>query len=98
MESIPGTARGFDSPLPSFDQNIAASSANAATRWWRSHASEFCAIRDATLAFFHHLPPEGWARGGVVSGHSFTVRALAYVVAGHVFHHRRILYERYLRT
>jgi hypothetical protein len=33
--------------------------------------------------------------GGVASGNPFTVRALAYIAAGHAFHHARILRERY---
>jgi hypothetical protein len=35
-------------------------------------------------------------RTGVASGNSFTIRALAYILAGHVAHHRAILEERYL--
>jgi hypothetical protein len=89
-------ARGFDSALPSFDQNIAMAGANTDPRSWKSHVDEFRAVRAATLAFFQNLPPEGWRRRGIASGHSFSVRALAYIVAGHVYHHTAILKERYL--
>ena len=89
-------ARGFDSPLPSFDQNIAVSAAAADARSWRSHVEEFGVVRAATLAFFQNLPADAWARRGVASGNPFTVRALAYISAGHVTHHMRILRERYL--
>lgn len=90
-------ARGFDSPLPSFDQNVAVSTAGADQRPWRSHVDEFRAVRAATLAFFQDLPADAWTRRGVASGNPFTVRALAYLAAGHVSHHTRILRERYLR-
>ena len=89
-------ARGFDSPLPSFDQNVAVFTANSDERTWQSHIDEFQTIRAATLAFFQHLPDDAWMRRGVASGNAFTVRALAYVVAGHVAHHTKILRERYL--
>jgi hypothetical protein len=89
-------ARGFDSPLPSFDQHIAIASAGADARSWASHVDEFAAVRSATAAFFRHLPAEGWLRHGIASGNPFTVRALAYITAGHVAHHIRILKERYL--
>jgi uncharacterized damage-inducible protein DinB len=89
-------ARGFDSPLPSFDQNVAVAGANADERSWASHVDEFRAVRGATLAFFQNLPPDAWARRGVASGNPFTVRALAYMVAGHVAHHMKIVRERYL--
>jgi hypothetical protein len=89
-------ARGFDSPLPSFDQNVAVSTAHSDERSWQSHVDEFRAIRAGTLAFFDNLPDDAWMRRGVASGNAFTVRALAYIVAGHVAHHMKILRERYL--
>jgi hypothetical protein len=89
-------ARGFDSPLPSYDQNVAIAAANAGDRPWRSHVDEFRAVRTATLTLFQSLPADAWARRGVASDNPFTVRALAYIVAGHVTHHTKILRERYL--
>ena len=90
-------ARGFDSPLPSFDQDVAVSTAGADARPWRSHVEEFRVVRAATLAFFDNLPADAWTRRGIASGNPFTVRALAYISAGHVTHHTKILQERYLR-
>jgi hypothetical protein len=89
-------ARGFDSPLPSFDQNTAISTAGADDRPWGSHVDEFRAVRAATVPFFQNLPTDAWARRGIASGNPFTVRALAFLTAGHVVHHSRILRERYL--
>jgi hypothetical protein len=89
-------ARGFDTPLPSFDQNVAVASAGADDRTLSSHVEEFRAVRASTLAFFRNLPPEGWMRRGTASGNPFTVRALAYLAAGHVTHHMKILRTRYL--
>ena len=91
-------ARGLDSPLPSFDQDIAVSTSGADDRSWSSHVEEFRAVCLATLAFFQDLPAAAWTRRGVASGNPFTVRALAYIAAGHVGHHLKILRERYLRT
>lgn len=89
-------ARGFDSPLPDFDQTICARAARADDVAWRSHVEEFRAIRGGTLAFFRHLPAQAWPRTGVASGNPFTVRALAYIVAGHLSHHVAVLQERYM--
>jgi hypothetical protein len=89
-------ARGFDTPLPSFDQDVAVAAAGADAQPWVRHVEEFGHVRGATLAFFRNLPEEAWTRGGVASGNRFTVRALAYITAGHVAHHARILRERYL--
>jgi hypothetical protein len=89
-------ARGFDTPLPSFDQNVAIAHAAADGRSWRSHIEEFRTVRAATLSFFRGLPDEAWMRSGTASGNPFSVRALAYLTAGHVIHHLRIVRERYL--
>jgi hypothetical protein len=57
---------------------------------------EFRAVRSSTLAFFRNLPSDAWLRSGIASDNSVTVRALAYITAGHVSHHLAILRERYL--
>jgi hypothetical protein len=89
-------ARGFDTPLPSFDQNIAVAGAHADDRAWTSHVDEFRTVRAATLALFRNLPPHAWSARGIASGNPFTVRALAWITAGHVTHHMKVLRERYL--
>jgi len=89
-------ARGFDSALPSFDQEIAIRGAAADGRSLASHVEEFRAVRAGTVTLFRNLPDEAWTRRGVASGNPFTVRALAYIAAGHLAHHVRLLRERYL--
>jgi hypothetical protein len=89
-------ARGFDAPLPSFDQNVAVASAAADRRSWGSLIEEFRTVRGATLSFFRSLPEAAWSRRGTASAKPFTVNALAYLTAGHLIHHLRILRERYL--
>jgi len=88
--------RGFDTPLPSFDQDVAVPTARADEVSWARHLEEFRSVRLATLTFFRNLPEEAWARSGVASDNPVTVRALAYIIAGHIAHHMAILRERYL--
>ena len=88
-------ARGFESPLPSYDQNIAAAGAKADGIGWAAQVEEFRYVRLATIALLENLPEEAWPRRGIASDNPFTVRALAYIIAGHVAHHVRILRERY---
>lgn len=87
--------RGFDSPLPSFDEKISAETARADEIPWERHIEELRGVRQATATFFRNLPAEGWSRRGIASGNPFTVRALAYITAGHLDHHVAILRERY---
>ena len=96
-------ARGFEEPLPSYDQEIGAAGSKADEFDWANHVEEFRANRLSTIAFFRNLPAENleegqevWNRSGIASGNSFTVRALAYIIAGHLEHHISILKERYL--
>ena len=89
-------ARNFDSPLPSFDQDPAAAAAEADEVPWAGHVEEFRGLRLSSLAFFRTLPAGAWTKQGIASGNPFTVRALAYIIAGHVAHHRSVLEERYL--
>ena len=91
-------ARGYDAPMPSFDQDVAIKVAGADERSWQSHVDEFRAVRSTTLALFYSLPADAWARRGVASDNPVTVRALAYIVAGHAAHHARILREKYLQS
>lgn len=90
-------ARKHDTALPSFEQDIAVAAADADARSWSSHIEEFEAVRRGSLTFFHSVPADAWMRRGIASGKPFTVHALAYIVAGHLTHHGRILEERYLR-
>ena len=89
-------ARGFETPLPSFDQNVAVSGAEADRIGWAAHVEEFGRVRLATISLFRNMPPDAWVRRGVASEKPFTVRALAFLTAGHTTHHVRILRERYL--
>lgn len=89
-------ARGFTTPLPSFEQLIASAAASADSISWLAHVEEFRRVRLATISLFRNLPREAWMKTGIASDNRFTVRALAYIVAGHVTHHIHILRERYL--
>jgi hypothetical protein len=59
--------------------------------------AEFRAVREATLQLLRHFDADGWRRSGIANGKEISVRALAYITAGHELHHRKILSERYLR-
>ena len=89
-------ARGFETAQPSFDQDIAVAAAHSDAVSWARHVEEFREVRLATISFFRNLPEEAWTRKGVASGNPFTVRACAYVLAGHVTHHAAVLREKYL--
>jgi len=89
-------ARGFQDALPSFEQDVAVQAANANQTFWAELIEEFRTVRLSTISFFKHLPDEAWSRSGIASDNPVTVRAIAYIIAGHVAHHTQVLKERYL--
>ncbi|MBC8030300.1 MAG: DinB family protein [Pyrinomonadaceae bacterium] len=89
-------ARGFPNPLPGYEQDIGVAGAGADDVSWSAQVEEFRSVRLATLAFLRNLPADAWLRSGVANDSPATVRAIAYIIAGHVAHHTAILRERYL--
>jgi uncharacterized damage-inducible protein DinB len=89
-------SRGDMTPLPGFEQNDWVPHSCANSRALTNLVMEFAAVRASTLALVDSLSPEAWARKGTASGHSISVRALAYIAAGHERHHVKIFRERYL--
>ena len=89
-------ARGDRSHYPSFDENAYAANSGADGRTLADLAEDFTAVRRATVLLLRSFDEEAWSRRGVASGYEFTVRSLAWIIAGHSRHHRRVLAERYL--
>ncbi|MGH7645786.1 MAG: DinB family protein [Gemmatimonadales bacterium] len=88
-------ARGDATPLPSFDDQAYVPEMQAGERTMAALAGEWGDVRRATLALFRNLPAPVWRRRGVVGDHPISVRALAYIIAGHVRHHVEVLDARY---
>ena len=89
-------ARGDETPLPGFDEKGWVPRSGANDRTIADLLAELRAVRAATLALLRHLPADSVARRGTASGNGVTVRALAWILAGHPMHHLGILRERYL--
>ncbi len=88
--------RGDKTPLPGFEQDDYVAACAADKREWASLYHEFQLVRQATVILFETLPDEAWQREGIASTFPVSVRALAWITAGHEAHHLRILRERYL--
>jgi hypothetical protein len=89
-------ARGDEGPFPSFDQDQYVRQAPFEAATLGRLAAELDIVRQATLCLFRGLRADDWSRAGVASDHRITVRAIAFIVAGHELHHQRILASRYL--
>lgn len=89
-------ARNDKTPLAGFEQDDYVPFCNAGRRSPESIVDEYRHIRAATLHLFRYLTPDDLVRSGSASGGPVTVRALAYLIAGHEIHHIRLVRERYL--
>jgi hypothetical protein len=91
-------ARADETPVPGFDENVYAKLAGADERPLRGIVDEFEHLRYADIAMFEGLPEAAWLRRGSANGSPISVRALAYIIAGHCRHHAALLRERYLKA
>jgi DinB superfamily len=89
--------RGDQTPLPGFDETVYAPAGKFDLRPLPALAADLNAVRLASIALFAGLDAEALARRGMASNHEVSVRALAFIIAGHERHHIGILRERYLR-
>ena len=91
-------ARGDQTPLPAFEQDDYVRRGSFDDCKLSDLAREFGYVRQGNLCLFRHLRGEAWQRSGVASNTEVSVRALAYIIAGHELHHINILKTRYLST
>jgi hypothetical protein len=82
-------------PLPRFDENVVAKHSNADSRSLSDLVNELAIVRASTLALVRSLDEAAVARRGVVGDWTLSVRALAFIIAGHFQHHLNVLRERY---
>lgn len=88
-------ARGDATALPGFDENAWVPAGSFDARSLADLAAELDAVRRATLALFRGLDAAALARRGTASDNAVSVRAIAWIIAGHERHHVALLHERY---
>jgi hypothetical protein len=91
-------SRGDENPLPGFDENDYVARSGFDRCSLADLVQEFGQVREANLTVLRRLDDDAWRRTGTASGQPVSVRALAYIMAGHVRHHLRVLSTRYAGT
>jgi hypothetical protein len=89
-------ARGDQNSLTGFDQDPYVRNGNFANRSLDDLAQEFDHVRSANILMMRAFDDAAWNRRGVASENEVSVKALAYIMAGHELHHMGILRTRYL--
>ena len=88
--------RGDETPLPGFEQDDYVKNGGFDSRRLGDLLDEMETVRRATVQLLAPLDEAAMLRRGTASGFPVSVRALAYILAGHELHHRNVLKERYL--
>ena len=88
-------SRGEQAPLPAFEENEYIRNSQYDRQPLRELVSEFAALRETNLAFLRRLEDKEWERLGTSNKNPASVRALAFIMAGHVRHHFAVMRERY---
>lgn len=88
-------SRGDATPIEGFEQDDYVKNGPFAQRPLADLVEDFIGVRRATLSLLRNLDEAAWLRRGSANKNEVSVRALAYIIAGHELHHRRILEEKY---
>ena len=91
-------ARNDRTPVPGYEQDDYIREASFDDCALGDLAAEFASVRQSSLFLFKHLSEEAWTRRGTANDSEVSVRALAYIIAGHELHHREILRSKYLQS
>lgn len=89
-------SRNDKTPLPGFEENDYAINTDAKSRSIQDLLSEFSAVRHSNILMFKSFSDEQLKRIGIASNHEVSVRALGFLLLGHVKHHQKVFAERYL--
>jgi hypothetical protein len=90
-------SRNDTTPLPGFEQKPFTEAANFSDRTLADLLDEFRTIRQTTIYLFKGMNENMMTHTGTASQAAISVRALAYLIAGHERHHVGILRARYLQ-
>ncbi|MCX7798461.1 MAG: DinB family protein [Melioribacter sp.] len=89
-------SRNDPSHLVTFDENLFIAESSYSSIPFRDIIEEFLLLRKATILMFKGMSEEVMQRKGIINGMDITVRAIAYIIAGHTLHHFNVIQERYL--
>jgi uncharacterized damage-inducible protein DinB len=88
-------ARADATPMEGFEQDDYVRNGPFAQRPLSDLIEDYIAVRRSTISLLRSLEEPAWSRRGVANKSEVSVRALAYIIAGHELHHRGILEQKY---
>lgn len=89
-------SRGDQTELPGFDENSYVPKGNYDQHDITELVEEFYLLRKATVSMFRGFDKKMWELSGKANGAAMSVRAVAWILAGHLIHHMKVIQSRYL--
>ena len=88
-------ARADRTPIEGFEQDDYVRNGPFAKHPLAEVIEDYIAVRRTTMTLLRNLDEEAWNRRGIANKNEISTRAMAYLIAGHELHHRRILEQKY---
>ena len=89
-------ARLEQAALPGFDEDQYVINSHFKDISLESLCNEFTLLRKSNMYLIKSLNEDELNRFATANGNQITVKALVYILAGHVMHHKKVIVERYL--
>lgn len=89
-------ARKETTSLPGFEENDYALNSNANERSWNNLIHELKAVRTSSIILFDSFNEEVFGYLGIANNNSITVNAIGFITVGHIYHHKKVIEDRYL--
>lgn len=90
-------SRSDPNQLSTFDENLFIEESNYSSLKLKDILNEFVLLRKSTILMLKGLKEKMFLKTGIINGQNISVRALAYIIAGHTLHHLNVIKERYLK-
>ena len=82
--------------LPGFDQDNYIAQSNADQLTQSALLNEFEILRSFTIRMFKNFDEDMWNRKGRANDLNFSIRAIPFIIAGHLGHHVKITSDKYV--
>ncbi|HKJ34455.1 MAG TPA: DinB family protein, partial [Balneolales bacterium] len=82
--------------LPGFDQDSYVANSNADTLSKSDLLNEFLLLRAFNIQMFRNFDDKMWNLKGVANNLGLQVRAIPFIIAGHLDHHLQVINSKYL--
>lgn len=90
-------SRNDKTPLPGYDQDLFVKNSKFKNVSLQNLVDEFISVRKSNLKMFKNFSSEMWLNIGTANEKLISVRAIAFILAGHLLHHLKVIEQKYMK-